>query len=282
MTVSGAWSRCRRAQQPKSQRFGRWQQVLADALDQNLATGVRAAVADHLGRVPTRAELTAARRAAHSLAALGRAQVLHVPGADADSGNRNYLVLAKPNVIMNDIRLHGLGVAGSDAAGRKSPPQPRPKRTESQTLAAECGRWCPTNPRRWLGQQIGRRCCSLSARWRSFRRSGDASIDASDGITKTDQMVARARGCPDGNPPGRPRSRQQCRVRCVGNGRHLHSPALWPIARSQPMESQRPQGWDRLGTRGRSPRGLEEPPDPSQVHTCRSVLAFVAASPPRP
>jgi hypothetical protein len=30
-------------------------------------------------------------------------------------------VLAKPNVIMNDSRLRALGVAGSDAAGRKSP-----------------------------------------------------------------------------------------------------------------------------------------------------------------
>jgi hypothetical protein len=49
--------------------------------------------------------------------------VLHVPGADADadSGDRGYLVLAKPNVIMNDIRLRGLAVAGGDAAGRKSP-----------------------------------------------------------------------------------------------------------------------------------------------------------------
>ena len=123
MTVSGAWSRYRRARPPKPPRLGRWQQVLADALDQNLAIGVRAAVADHLGRAPTRAELTAARRAAHSLAALGRARVFHVPGADADAnaGDRNYLVLAKPNVIMNDIRLRGLGVAGSDAAGRKSP-----------------------------------------------------------------------------------------------------------------------------------------------------------------
>jgi hypothetical protein len=49
--------------------------------------------------------------------------VLHVPGADADgnAGDRTYLVLAKPNLIMNDIRLRGLAVAGSDAAGRKSP-----------------------------------------------------------------------------------------------------------------------------------------------------------------
>jgi hypothetical protein len=92
-------------------------------LDQNLAVGVRAAVIDHLGRAPTRAELNAARRAAHSFASTGRARLLYVPGADPDdaSGDRSYLVLAKPNVIMNDIRLRGLGVAGSDAAGRKSP-----------------------------------------------------------------------------------------------------------------------------------------------------------------
>jgi hypothetical protein len=123
MTVSGAWSRYRRSRPPKSPRLGRWQQVLVDALDQNLAIGVRAAVADHLGRTPTRAERNAARRAAHSLGALGRARVLHVPGADADAnaGDRSYLVLAKPDVIMNDIRLRGLEVAGSDAAGRKSP-----------------------------------------------------------------------------------------------------------------------------------------------------------------
>jgi hypothetical protein len=121
MTVSGAWSRYRKARPPESPRLGRWQQVLADALDQNLAIGVRAAIADHLGRAPTRAELTAARRAAHSLAPLVRVRVLHVSGADADAstGDRDYLVLAKPNVIMNDIRLRGLAVAGSAAAGRK-------------------------------------------------------------------------------------------------------------------------------------------------------------------
>jgi hypothetical protein len=123
MTVSGAWSRYRRARPSKSPRLGRWQQILADALDKNLAIGVRAAVADHLGRAPSRTELIAARRAAHSLAALGCARVIHVPGADADgkAGDRTYLVLAKPNVIMNDIRLRGLAVAGSEAAGRKSP-----------------------------------------------------------------------------------------------------------------------------------------------------------------
>jgi hypothetical protein len=48
--------------------------------------------------------------------------VLHARGADGNdnAGDRGYLVLAKPNVIMNDIRIRGLAVAGSDA-GRKSP-----------------------------------------------------------------------------------------------------------------------------------------------------------------
>jgi hypothetical protein len=98
MTASGAWSRGRRARPPKPPRLGRWQQVLADALDENLAIGVRAAVADHLGRTPTRAELTAARRAAQSLAALDRARIPHVPGEDADAnaGDRTYLVLPGP------------------------------------------------------------------------------------------------------------------------------------------------------------------------------------------
>jgi hypothetical protein len=32
MTVSGAWSRYRRARPPEPPRLGRWQQVLADAL----------------------------------------------------------------------------------------------------------------------------------------------------------------------------------------------------------------------------------------------------------
>jgi hypothetical protein len=46
-----------------------------------------------------------------------------VAGADADedAGDRNYLVLAKPHVIMNDTRLRGLAIAGSEDAGRKSP-----------------------------------------------------------------------------------------------------------------------------------------------------------------
>jgi hypothetical protein len=53
----------------------------------------------------------------------GRARLFHVSGADADAnaGERNYLVVAKLHLIMNDIRLRGLAVAGSDATARKSP-----------------------------------------------------------------------------------------------------------------------------------------------------------------
>jgi hypothetical protein len=120
MTVSGTWSRYRRARPPKSPRLGRWRSRMHLPKTLRLAFERRSLII--LVEPPTRAELTAARRAAHSLAALGRAHVLHVPGAeaDADTGDRNYLVLAKPNVIMNDIRLRGLAVAGNNGAGHKS------------------------------------------------------------------------------------------------------------------------------------------------------------------
>jgi hypothetical protein len=91
MTVFGVWSRYRRARPPKPPRLGRWQQILANALDENVAVGLRATVTDNRGRAPTRAELTAARRAAHSLAVLSRARVLHVPGADLDANRGSQL-----------------------------------------------------------------------------------------------------------------------------------------------------------------------------------------------
>ena len=69
------------------------------------------------GRIPERASKVP------SGLSVGCARVFYVPGAaaDATAGDRNHLVLAKPNVIMNDTRLRGLSVAGSEAAGRKSP-----------------------------------------------------------------------------------------------------------------------------------------------------------------
>ena len=61
-----------------------------------------------------------------------------MPGADsdADAGNRSYLVLVKPNVIMNDIRLRGLALAEVmlPAGGA---PTITPRRLG--TLSAPCG-----------------------------------------------------------------------------------------------------------------------------------------------
>jgi hypothetical protein len=60
MTVSGVWSRYRKARAPKSPRLSRWQQVLAHALDQTLPLA-----SEHPSLItrpsPTRAELAAAR-----------------------------------------------------------------------------------------------------------------------------------------------------------------------------------------------------------------------------
>ena len=54
-----------------------WRDLLAAALAEHEAISVRRTVISHLRRTPTRAEITAARRAAHRLAANGRATILH-------------------------------------------------------------------------------------------------------------------------------------------------------------------------------------------------------------
>jgi hypothetical protein len=71
---------------------------------------------------------------------------VHMPGADADANasDRNYLVLAKPNVIMNDIRVRGLAVAGSDAAGRKSPHNHVQTARNLRRLLRKCGPLVPS------------------------------------------------------------------------------------------------------------------------------------------
>jgi hypothetical protein len=61
MTVSGAWSRYRGPGRPSPHAWGVGSRSSPTPWTRT-AMGVRAAVADHLGRTPTRAELTAARR----------------------------------------------------------------------------------------------------------------------------------------------------------------------------------------------------------------------------
>jgi hypothetical protein len=74
---------------------------------------------------------------------------------DADVGDRNYLVLAKPNVIMNDIRLRGLAVAGTNAAGRKSPDNHAQTARNLRRFLKNAAAGAPDNPARRAGQPIG-------------------------------------------------------------------------------------------------------------------------------
>jgi hypothetical protein len=74
-----------------------WRDILADALARREVISVRGTITNHLRRTPTRAEITAARRAAHGLAASGQARILGVnpTGSDARRGSPQ-LILARP------------------------------------------------------------------------------------------------------------------------------------------------------------------------------------------
>jgi hypothetical protein len=74
-----------------------WRDILASALAEHEAISVRGAVISHLRRTPTQAEITAARRAAHRLAANGQASILHIRPRDLEGvRGRAYLILARP------------------------------------------------------------------------------------------------------------------------------------------------------------------------------------------
>lgn len=80
--------------------LGRWQQVFADALTEQAAVRVAWTVQDHLGRTPTRSEITAARRAAHLLAKRGGAKIRYVQAWSSHDpepgGVRTTLILVRP------------------------------------------------------------------------------------------------------------------------------------------------------------------------------------------
>jgi hypothetical protein len=72
-----------------------WREILADALAREGAVSVHSVVASRLRRTPTRAEITAARRAAHGLAASGQAEILHVRPPKSGEGGSAHLILAR-------------------------------------------------------------------------------------------------------------------------------------------------------------------------------------------
>jgi hypothetical protein len=93
-----------RATAPRA-RPRQWREILADALAGHEAISVRGTVIDHLRRTPTRAEITAERRAAHRLAASGQATVLHIRPPGFDGPGSPQLVLARPGTARPSASL---------------------------------------------------------------------------------------------------------------------------------------------------------------------------------
>ena len=86
-------------------RVGRWSALLLAALEAEPIVLVRAVLEAHLGRVASRSELTACRRAAHHLAATGRAQVARLPPQYGYERAGGYLVLAHADADVDDEGL---------------------------------------------------------------------------------------------------------------------------------------------------------------------------------
>jgi hypothetical protein len=117
---------CRRAGSPTRARPRQWREILADALAQREAISVRSTVIDHLRRTPTRAEATAARRAAHGLAASGQATILRIRPPGFDGPGSPHLVIARPGIAMSSESLDELAdVSIADRARQRFEPMAR-------------------------------------------------------------------------------------------------------------------------------------------------------------
>ena len=96
-----------------------WHQVFDDALRASDVIAVALVARAYIGRQPTRSELSASRRAAHSYATTSNGQVLHVPATRPDGRSVRVLLLARPDAELDDTeRLHAIA-SGLDAAPRR-------------------------------------------------------------------------------------------------------------------------------------------------------------------
>jgi hypothetical protein len=88
-----------------------------------VAISVRSTVISYLRRTPTRAEITAARRAAHRLAASGQASVLRVKPAGFGGRGSPNLILVRPGTTMQGGSLDQLaGTSLTDQARMRFDP----------------------------------------------------------------------------------------------------------------------------------------------------------------
>jgi hypothetical protein len=139
MSVPGVWARYYRARPAQRAdapvgtgplRMIPWQAVLAEALNENEVIGVRAIATAHLGHEPTRAQITAARRAAHRLVAADLARAMHVPVRLGGAARQvNHLVLVRSDAEAGHDQV-------LEAATCKPPGADQPARTLELSLRA--------------------------------------------------------------------------------------------------------------------------------------------------
>jgi hypothetical protein len=137
MSVPGVWARYYRARPAERAdasvstapvRMIPWQKVLAEALIEHEVIGVRAIAIAHLGHEPTRAQITAARRAAHRLVAADRA--VYVPVRLGGAARQvSHLVLVRSDAEAGHDQV-------LDAATCKPPAAEQPARTLELSLTA--------------------------------------------------------------------------------------------------------------------------------------------------
>jgi hypothetical protein len=90
-----------------------WRDILTKALAQHEAVSVRGTVISYLRRTPTRAEITAARRAAHRLAAAGQATIIRVRPRGFDGPGSPHLILVRPGTVAQRGLLDDLADASA-------------------------------------------------------------------------------------------------------------------------------------------------------------------------
>ena len=139
MSLPGVWARYYRVRPAKQAdasartapiRMVPWQRVLTEGLNEGDVIGVRATATAHLGHEPTRAQITAARRAAHGLVAAGLARAVHVPVRLGDAAREvNHLVLVRSDAVAGPDQV-------LDAATWKPPAPDQPSRRRELSLTA--------------------------------------------------------------------------------------------------------------------------------------------------
>jgi hypothetical protein len=97
-----------------------WYEVFDDALSSQPVVAVSHVAEAHLGRRPTRSEITSARRAANTYARGSNAQTLHIWARRADGRKVLVLLLARADADLDDTdKLHAV------AASRTAVPRTR-------------------------------------------------------------------------------------------------------------------------------------------------------------